>query len=167
MLTNTKADKLQRLEDTVSAAYRTNPNPQDHNHHLLIDLGLFWEILEYSSSSEVAPSSSIFGSSLQRDGRSNENVEVSNASILPEPTRLDDASHSDSVVQEPLGDILNDTDISGLGFRTESTDRQRPSSHEGFVYSDDELAVLAENFFQQRGGNIVRSVDDWWQTGNL
>jgi hypothetical protein len=36
-----------------------------------------------------------------------------------------------------------------------------------FAYSNDELAVLAESFFQQRNGNIVGNVDEWWNTGNL
>ena len=35
------------------------------------------------------------------------------------------------------------------------------------TYSNDELAVLAESFFQQRNGNIVGGVDEWWNTGNL
>lgn len=35
------------------------------------------------------------------------------------------------------------------------------------MYSNDELAVLAESFFQQRQGNILGNVDEWWASGNL
>jgi hypothetical protein len=35
-----------------------------------------------------------------------------------------------------------------------------------FLYSDEELAVLEESFFQQRP-DLGPEVDDWWSAGNL
>lgn len=35
-----------------------------------------------------------------------------------------------------------------------------------FHYSDDELAVLAESFFHQRGDGMG-NVEDWWSAGNM
>jgi hypothetical protein len=50
----------------------------------------------------------------------------------------------------------------GLGMDGQGIGVQDP-----LTYSNDELAVLAESFFQQRNGNIVGGVDEWWNTGNL
>ena len=51
----------------------------------------------------------------------------------------------------------------GLGMEGQGIGVQDPL----LTYSNDELAVLAESFFQQRNGNIVGGVDEWWNTGNL
>lgn len=135
------AEKLQRLHQSVSSAYTNN----DFNRGLLIDLGQFWEILEYSSSSE-SPSSaaSLFGSTLQHGVRSS-TTEMAHTSSLPPPTRVD---AQDFVGNVPLAqDTLMDGQI------------MQP-----FMYSDDELAVLAESFFQQRPED---GMNDWWNNGNL
>ena len=50
----------------------------------------------------------------------------------------------------------------GLGMDGQGIGVQDP-----LTYSNDELAVLAESFFQQKNGNIVGGVDEWWNTGNL
>lgn len=162
-----QADKLQRLEDTVSATYRTSPNPQAPNRGLLIDLGLFWEILEYSSASELASNSQLFGASLSQGRQNSESIDVSNASALPEPTRLNTASRSDSAGQDLGGSMEGATGLLNLSMGGVSLDGQGMGVQDPFTYSNDELAVLAESFFQQRNGNIVGNVDEWWNTGNL
>jgi hypothetical protein len=134
---------------------------------LLIDLGLFWEILEYSSASDLASNSQLFGASLYQGGQHSENIEVSNASALPEPTRLDTASRPNSAADVQTNDGAG---IMGLEVESQSMGLGAGVGGVGqdpFTYSNDELAVLAESFFQQRNGNIVGSVDEWWNTGNL
>jgi hypothetical protein len=128
---------LERLRETVSSAYGIDPN-----RGLLIDLGQFWEILEYSSSSEVAGSgSSLFGPSLQLGVRQR-TTEMGHTISLPQPTRVhaqDFAGSSANLLDDQL---------------------MQP-----FLYSDDELAVLAESFFQRP--ETEGSAIDWWNMGNL
>jgi hypothetical protein len=131
----------------------------------LIDLGLFWEILEYSSASELASNSQLFGASLCQGRQHSESIEVSNASGLPEPTRLDTASRPDSENKNVGGGPLEgERGIMDLGM---GLGGQGMGAQDAFTYSNNELAVLAESFFQQRNGNIVGSVDEWWIAGNL
>lgn len=114
----------------------------------------------------------MFGPSLYQGGRHSENIEVSNASALPEPTRLDTASRTESAAdQADGGELGGSAGLEGLGIGTiggAGIGIGGPmEGQDGFMYSNDELAVLAESFFQQRNGNIVGSVDEWWNTGNL
>jgi hypothetical protein len=135
------ADKLEKLHHTVSSAYNN-----DFNRGLLIDLGQFWEILEYSSSSEAPGSAmSLFGSSLQHGVRSS-TTEMAHTSSLPQPTRVD------------AQDFLGSTPVA------QSLEGQDGQNVQPFLYSDDELAVLAENFFQQRSED---GMNDWWNNANL
>lgn len=131
------AEKLERLRETVSSAYGIDPN-----RGLLIDLGQFWEILEYSSSSEVSGSGlTLFGPSLQLAVRPR-TTEMGHTISLPQPTRVDAqdfAGSSTNLVDEQLMPPL--------------------------LYSDDELAVLAESFFQRP--EIDGTSVEWWNTGNL
>lgn len=167
------ATKLERLQDTVSGSYHMSANPQTPTRGLLIDLGRFWEVLEYSSASELYESAGqLFGASLHSRRRMSM-VEVTDMSSLPTPTRLESAagltrhsaetpsaarsngrSHMDTNnnVDPLLGADLGNTNF--YGYMPEP------------VYSNDELAVLADSFFNQRE-NFMGSVDEWWRTGNL
>jgi len=141
------AEKLERLRETVSTAYNIDPN-----RGLLIDLGQFWEILEYSSSSESPGSrSSLFGATLVFGDRSSM-TDMAHTSSLPQPTRVD---AQDFATPTPTTQI----------------DGQIGSQ---ILYSDDELAVLAESFFNQRpeidgmnGMGSMTGVNNWWGAGNL
>ena len=97
-------------------------------------------------------------------GRYTDNTEVSNASALPEPTRLDTA-RPESAGQRRVAETLGGS--SGLAGLEVGGEGQGLVVQDALSYSDDELAVLAESFFQQRSGNLVGSVDEWWNTGNL
>ncbi|GAB1192365.1 hypothetical protein APSETT444_001556 [Aspergillus pseudonomiae] len=79
------ADRLQRLEDAVSASYQPESGAQ--NKSLLIDLSRFWEILEYSSNSDSDSARRMFGDSLYSEPPTFTG-EVSQTSPLPEPFRL-------------------------------------------------------------------------------
>ena len=140
-----EAHKLQTLGETVSATYLTSDGSQTPDRSLLIDLGQFWEVLEYSSSSEVYNSARcLFGTSLFL-GVYQSTTEIAQTSALPPPTRVDS--------QEVGGSV------SGV-------DGEKAHLSMPLLYSDDELAVLAESFFQQRS-EFEEGMDDWWNTGNL
>ena len=98
----------------MSATYHTSPNPLTPNRGLLIDLGLFWEILEYSSASELSSTSQLFGASLSQGGQYSESIDVSNASALPEPTRLDTASRPQSTGEDVGGSAEGATGLLNL-----------------------------------------------------
>ena len=120
----------------------------------------------------MVSNSQLFGPSLYQGGRHSENIEVSNASALPEPTRLDTAGRPESAAgQADGGELGGPAGLERLGIETIGEVGMGigdpVEGQDGFTYSSDELAVLAESFFQQRNGNIVGSVDEWWNTGNL
>lgn len=78
---------------------------------------------------------------------------------------METTSRPDSTVQDQAGGPSDEgTSDMGLGLGIEG---QAIGIQDAFTYSNDELAVLAESFFQQRNGNIVGNVDEWWNTGNL
>ena len=119
----------------------TSAHGQAPDRNLLIDLGQFWEILEYSSSSEIpGKARELFGSSLYSGLRSS-TTELAHTSSLPQPTRVD----AQEFASESAGNLAD----------------QMP-----FLYSDEELAVLEESFFQQRP-ELETGLEDWWGTGNL
>lgn len=131
-----QADKLERLGETLTSAFGQAP---DRN--LLVDLGKFWEVLEYCTSSEVAGSArNIFGPSLH-SGLLYSTTEMAHTSPLPPPTRVDTQDFASATV-EPI------------------------AQGAPFVYSEEELAVLEESFFQQRH-DLEPVMNDWWGTGNL
>ncbi|RDW84493.1 hypothetical protein BP6252_02083 [Coleophoma cylindrospora] len=163
------ADKLQRLGETVSSTCSTSSDsPQRPTRSLLIDLGQFWEILEYSSSSEIPSKSSIlFGPSLY-SGVRRHTAEMAHTSALPEPTRVDR--------QDFDGTGPQNTPAAGVTPAHEPRDSSGAIPAESGVtplmFSNDELAVLTESFFHQRnndfeGGVNVSGVEDWWNSGNL
>jgi len=128
-------------------------NPSTPNRGLLIDLARFWEILEYSSASEISSlSGTIFGPSLYTNRNRHLTSEFSETSALPETTRIGNFITTEPGDDGALGGLLGGVESTPLG------------------YSSDELAVLAESFFNtQDFGNQggLDGVDEWWNTGNL
>ena len=100
----------------------------------------------------------LFGSSLF-SGSIPAIPEISHASSLPEPTRVDRQDFEGSGRNSINTSVVNQGDNGVVGQELELI--QLP-----FHYSDDELAVLAESFFHQRGDSMG-NVEDWWSAGNL
>jgi hypothetical protein len=127
------------------------------NRKLLIDLGQFFEILEYSSSSELAGSAkTLFGPSLHSSiGVSRR--EIAQTSILPEPNRVEGQEFGNST--SAMNHFDDHNGYYNLGYVSASTNGLP------LHYSDDELAVLAENFFQQRPE--IEGSANWWNLGDL
>ncbi|KAM3088829.1 hypothetical protein ACMFMG_000456 [Clarireedia jacksonii] len=153
------AEKLERLCDTVSDTYTTSDvPPQTPSRSLLIDLGQFWEILEYSSSSEIpAAARRLFGPSLF-SGSHPAAGKISHASSLPETTRVDRQDFEGSGPSSVNTAVMNTGNNVMIG--------QEQEIVQPFTYSDNELAVLAESFFHQRGDGLG-TVEDWWNTDHL
>lgn len=144
-----QAEKLERLSETVSSTYVASEEPTRQNRKLLIDLGQFFEVLEYSCSSETPGSASaIFGASL-RSGFSGSRAEIAQTSVLPQPTRVE---------RQQFGSTPTTNQNTPL-------DGEAASISWPVVYSDDELAVLAESFFHQTQEFDANS--SWWNTLNL
>ncbi|RAL59617.1 hypothetical protein DID88_006476 [Monilinia fructigena] len=154
------AEKLQRLCDTVSSTYTNlDAPPQTPNRSLLIDLGQFWEILEYSSSSEKPASARrLFGASLYSASIPTTH-EISHASSLPEPTRVDRQDFEGSGSSSVNTSAVNVGEGGMVG-------QEQEFVHAPFQYSDDELAVLAESFFHHRGEGLG-NLEDLWNAGNM
>jgi hypothetical protein len=143
------------LSETVSSTHVASDVPTRQNRKLLIDLGQFFEVLEYASSSEVPDSARrLFGPSLHSNF-SQSRTEMAQTSVLPEPTRVE---------RQEFGNLMpveTTTEDSNMPINLE--DIPDAAIMGPLVYSDDELAVLAESFFHQR-----QEVDgNWWNMDNL
>lgn len=151
-----QADKLEALKGSVSASYL--PYASRRNKSLFIDLSRFWEILDYSSDfSDFA--SSLFGPSLYSGQRSRAN-EVSSASPLPEPTRINDSEEiSSQHLTNPV--VVRNTEAT---FSQNSGGGPMNAPIEFTNYGD--FSILAENFFSH-GQGFLRSSEDWFSSGNL
>ncbi|KAF2709368.1 hypothetical protein K504DRAFT_431849 [Pleomassaria siparia CBS 279.74] len=156
------ANKLQRLGETVSSTHVASEVPTRQNRKLLIDLGQFFDILEYSSSSEMSGSTKhLFGPTLH-SAVSRSRREIAQTTILPEPTRVEGqefgsgmpAMRTFHAAVKGSGSGYFTPDNMGVGI--DGTAMQ---------YSDDELAVLAESFFHQRP-EIEGSIN-WWNGDDL
>jgi hypothetical protein len=150
------AQRLQHLEDAVSATYQSDPNAQ--NQSLLIDLSKFWEILEYSSNSDADSARRLFGDSLYA-GPSTANPEVSQTSPLPAPTRI--GEERPASFQSPGGGF-------GANAATGFADYSGQSlvSPQQLTLTNDEFSILATNFFSQ-GQEFLRGGDTWTNIGNF
>jgi hypothetical protein len=82
---------------------------------------------------------------------------MAQTSVLPEPTRVEGQEFGNLMMGPNQPDDRNAYITLG--------DSTMSSSGAPLHYSDDELAVLAENFFQQRP-EIEGSVN-WWNMGDL
>ncbi|TAQ88660.1 hypothetical protein B7494_g3032 [Chlorociboria aeruginascens] len=136
------ADNLQKLKDTVSQTYQMNV--ETPNRRLLIDLGRFWEVLEYPSASERSRDDTHFGASLK--GRKINASEILDTIPLPEPVRVNTMHNSG------LDDLASASEFAAALNRMDD-----PAP----LYSTDELAVLAESFFQQRDGYTAGGIEGW------
>ncbi|RAL04082.1 putative C6 transcription factor [Aspergillus ibericus CBS 121593] len=144
------ADRLQRLEDAVSASYELESGAQ--NKYLLIDLSRFWEILEYSSNSDADSARRMFGDSLYTEAPTL-GAEVSQTSPLPEPFRL----HSQQISpQSPTSQFNIQTPL--------ATGAQYPMGVGSPLH--DEFSILAANFFSQ-AQDFLRSGDPRDGFGNF
>ncbi|KAF8847409.1 hypothetical protein BDZ45DRAFT_329912 [Acephala macrosclerotiorum] len=149
------AEKLQKLAETVSSTYVASEEHIRQNRKLLIDLGQFFEVLEYSSSSEMPRSAaSLFGPTLQTSFPGSR-TEMAQTSVLPPPTRVERQDFSNATPTPTMSNAQQtprNADFAGIP----------PSGDILLAYSDDELAVLAESFFHQRqelDGNV-----NWWNS---
>ncbi|KAF7590441.1 hypothetical protein BBP40_002845 [Aspergillus hancockii] len=149
------ADRLQRLEDAVSASYQPESGAQ--NKSLLIDLSRFWEILEYSSTSDSDSARRMFGDSLYSEPPTFA-AEVSQTSPLPEPFRLS-SQHELSHASTPQYNLQPPIPI-GAQYTVEPGTTPRPD------LLDDEFSILAANFFSQ-GQEFLRNFDNRQGTGNF
>ncbi|KAH7363796.1 hypothetical protein BKA65DRAFT_122525 [Rhexocercosporidium sp. MPI-PUGE-AT-0058] len=148
------ANKLQRLAETVSSTYVASEESTRQNRKLLIDLGQFFEVLEYSSSSEVHGSARLlFGTSLHTSF-SGSRTEMAQTSVLPQPTRVERQEFGNLTPNMTL-----DSSIPGTANLPVS------AASVPLTYSDDELAVLAESFFHQR--NEFDGNANWWNTMSM
>ncbi|KAJ5168995.1 uncharacterized protein N7482_004589 [Penicillium canariense] len=146
------AQRLQHLEDAVSATYQSDPDAQ--NQSLLIDLSRFWEILEYSSNSDANSARRLFGDSLYT-GPSPANAEVSQTSPLPAPTRI--GEERPASLQSPR-----------FGSNAAFADYSANSlvSPQQLTLTNDDFSILATNFFSQ-GQEFLRGGDTWDNIGNF
>lgn len=146
-----QAEKLQMLAETVSSTYDASEEHIRQNRKLLIDLGQFFEILEYSSSSEIPDSTGqLFGSSLQASLRGSR-TEMAQTSVLPPPSRVE---------RQEFGSATTTPVTTAQQTPAQSLATFPPDTF--LAYSNDELAVLAESFFHQRqelDGNV-----NWWNS---
>ncbi|PYH40757.1 putative C6 transcription factor [Aspergillus saccharolyticus JOP 1030-1] len=133
------ADRLQKLEDAVSASYQ--PASGLLNKYLLIDLSRFWEILEYSSNSDTDSARRMFGDSLYSEPPAIA-AEVSQTSPLPEPFRLQ--SHHTSASSP--GSQRNVPTSLLTGEQCPMGSMSSPRSPDPM---NDEFSILAANFFSQ------------------
>ncbi|KAE9366035.1 hypothetical protein N431DRAFT_495819 [Stipitochalara longipes BDJ] len=149
------ADKLQGLSETVSSTHVASDLPTRQNRKLLIDLGQFFEVLEYASSSEVVDSARrLFGPSLHLNFPAFR-TEMAQTSVLPEPTRVERQEFGNLTPAAAIGETSK--------VQMDLEDMPDAAFMGPLVYSDDELAVLAESFFHQR-----QEVDgNWWNMDHL
>ncbi|KAJ6096681.1 hypothetical protein N7486_007427 [Penicillium sp. IBT 16267x] len=151
------AERLQHLENAVSATYESDLGVQ--NQSLLIDLSRFWEILEYSSNSDVDSARRLFGDSLY-NGPPSVATEVSQTSPLPAPTRLTEQEESSSTLQSPNFNT-NTVFLNGPDYPANSL-----VAPQQLALSNDDFSILATNFFSQ-GQEFLRGGDSWENIGNF
>ncbi|KAI1616986.1 hypothetical protein EDD36DRAFT_151370 [Exophiala viscosa] len=144
------AQKLEAFERVVSASFRDSAPPTTSGSRVLIDLSLFWEIIEATSIDGLPKTAeSYFGSSLTMYRQPSHSAEVLRSRLLPEPTHINDtgATHGQASFQD-LGDstmqLANSEFVSSL---------------------DNDAAILAQSFFAQ-GDDFVGNMDDWWFQAN-
>lgn len=92
---------------------------------------------------------------------------MAQTSPLPEPTRVDNQDFVSDDVGSGGGESSRQQQ-SAVGVESMSGVLNSQAQIDvPFVYSDEELAVLAESFFSQRGELDPNLNNDWWNTGNL
>ncbi|KAJ9216558.1 transcriptional regulator family: Fungal Specific TF [Paecilomyces variotii] len=149
------AERLEKLEDAISTSYQSDTAG---NKGLLIDLSRIWEILEYPPSTSPESAKRLFGESLYCDPHISRG-EVSNASPLPEPTRLSSPRMTTHAMPQGHNYISSPPIVTNYQGGLPSSQNLLPPVH-------DEFSILAENFFSQ-GQDFLRGVDDWPNIGNF
>ena len=97
----------------------------------------------------------MYGPALQ-SGLQYASHEMAQASSLPEPTRA-----------QGLGKTAFNSESAANSGSTQLLDSMTVEQVSGnFLYSDDELAVLAESFFNQRR-DFDGALNDWGTVGNI
>ncbi|PBP22833.1 hypothetical protein BUE80_DR006239 [Diplocarpon rosae] len=154
------ANKLQRLAETVSSTYVASEESTRQNRKLLIDLAQFFEVLEYSCSSELPGAArQLFGASLRSSFGGSRRTEMAQTSVLPQPTRVERQEFG-KILTPNTAHIADSLDHSSLLSGAPGSAATGP-----LVYSNDELAVLAESFFHQR--NDFDGSANWWHPMNM
>ena len=157
-----QANKLQRLAETVSSTYVASEESTRQNRKLLIDLGQFFEVLEYSSSSEIHGSArQLFGSSLHTSFGGSR-TEMAQTSVLPQPTRVERQEFGN--LTPNMTHVIDPLDGSTM-LATGAGTVPMTTAAVPLTYSDDELAVLAESFFHQR--NDFDGNANWWNSMSM
>lgn len=136
-----------------NSAVSNSPNP-----NIFIDLSLFWEIIESSSSSELPRTvDSYFGSSLIGHRQNSHSAEVLRSRLLPEPTRISHEGVTPSVSNtRSAGGMSRLPSFAPSASRLQVPDLQS-SQEEG-------LSILAQSYFAA-GQDFVGNMDDWWFSG--
>ncbi|KIM93787.1 hypothetical protein OIDMADRAFT_106891 [Oidiodendron maius Zn] len=176
------AEKLQHLETVVSTTNSAcNQSPQVPTRGMLINLGCFWEILEYCAASAKPPAAQNLISPELYTSLDSLNDEVSLTTPLPDTFRLDDYNNrepnSSNSVSTPSGELAAAA-IAVPEMRNQNQTRISNIFPEAAVgadwvmglnnFSEDELAVLADNFFDVGNPNPNgNEATGWWTLGNL
>lgn len=153
-LIHIKANKLERLENSVSIILEAEMNVSTPSRDFLMELGRIWEILDYSSSCD-STANQIFGTSLSRT--SNQPYESSATSMLSKSTGRPDSSayYLDGYGQDPSGGdnyAISSNALNGLADAAVASTMPLAATSIPHTYLDDELTVLAESFFTTPGG---------------
>ena len=137
---------------------------------MLIDLGRFWEILEYCAvSAKPRAAQNLFAPELHtsRDGPKKE---VLFTSPLPDTFRLGD--YDNSKPDSPNTEAISALPCPGTQVQSSNTlpevgmGAEWPVGLDGF--SEEELAALANNFFDEGHRNGGTDYEEqWWNSGNL
>lgn len=145
-------------------------SPQVPTRSMLIDLGRFWEILEYSAASAKSHIQQKFIAPELYTSLDGPKDEVSLTSPLPETFRLED--YNDRELNTSASELASEN--LGIEHRKQTVSVFPEAAsmdvnwYMGVTFSEDELAVLADNFFEV--GNQVGGVNveaGWWNLGNL
>ncbi|KIX04972.1 uncharacterized protein Z518_05844 [Rhinocladiella mackenziei CBS 650.93] len=151
------ADKIESFENVVSTSFYNAAARNTPDSHVFIDLSLFWDIIESSFVSELPKAAdSYFGPSLTLHRQASYSAEVLRSRLLPEPTRLN---------HEGVTRMLEDHEaVSSTHVPNPAQNSADISATEFAPPPDDEVAILAQNYFAQ-GQDFVGSMDDWWFSG--
>ncbi|KIV79601.1 hypothetical protein PV11_07152 [Exophiala sideris] len=146
------AQKLEAFERAVSASFHNSARPTTSGSRVLIDLSLFWEIIEASSIDGLPKTAdSYFGTSLTIYRQPSHSAELFRSRLLPEPTHINETGA---------------THDSGQAIWSDRGDNTVPMASSELASSlNNDAAILAQSFFAQ-GDDFVGNMDDWWFQAN-
>lgn len=159
MLINLQANKIEHFEKVVSTSFDNSAASDSPNPNIFIDLSLFWEIIESSSSSELPRTTdSYFGASLIWHRRNSHSAEVLRSRLLPEPTRISHEGVTPSVSNPRSAGAMSRLP----SFAPTVSHMQLPGTESS---QDEGLSILAQSYFAA-GQDFVGNMDDWWFSGS-